>query len=110
MSLLSWWLQELVKVVDRELLHQPGELLEERHLDVRVLRDGERDLEVLAGPAEAVLAPFGEREVRAAPEGERLAERRRLDTQRASQSQRLEVGADAGPEEDVVGDLDDLPG
>src|SRR5919204_5886867 len=57
-----------------------------------------------------MLAPLGERTVRAAADRERIAEDARLDAERAAEPERLDVRADARPEEDVVRRLRNLAG
>src|SRR5207244_9468021 len=65
-------LQQIVQVARGEFLDQPRQSRDERQLDAGLGRQFECDLEVLVGPAQSVLAPFGERSVRAAADRHRL--------------------------------------
>src|SRR5581483_10964099 len=103
-------LGQIGQVLDGQLAEQLGEGGEEGRLDARVGGEGERDLEVFLRPAEAVPAPLLKRPVGAAPERERLAQRGRLDAEGAAEAERLDVGAEARPEEDVVRGLCGLAG
>ena len=73
-------------------------------------RDRERHFEILLPPPQTVVAPLRQRPVRAAADGERLAQRLWLDAERPGEPLRLHVGADARPEQDVVRRLRDLAG
>src|SRR5215813_13646899 len=76
---IATWLDEIGEILDRQLRHEPTELGHERHVDPGLLREADRDLEILAGPAQPVPPPLGERPVGAAAEGQRLTESRGLD-------------------------------
>src|SRR3954454_8072980 len=102
--------EELVEILDRELLEQRGQRSHERRGDAGTVRQRQGHLEVLVRPAEPVLAPLLERPVGTAARRHRRAQRGRLDPERPPEPHGLDVGADAGPEEDVVRGLRDLPG
>jgi hypothetical protein len=62
------------------------------HVDFGLVRDLERDLEVLVRPAQPVPPPLGERPVRPAAVRERGAQLGRLHAERAHEPLRLHVG------------------
>src|SRR3954447_17964132 len=79
---------QLGKIGLRQLAQQRTKLRDERRADTRLLREGYRDRESLLRPAQAMRPPLLERPVRAAPERQRLPERRRLAAEGATEPQR----------------------
>ena len=97
-----------MQVVDRQLAHQRRQLLDQLHLDAGLPGDPRATSRSLCGQRSRCL-PHS-RSGRLSPEPSSIAARSffDVDAERAGEPQRLDVGADVRPEEDVVRGLRDL--